>query len=338
MNKIAIHYRKGSFSEYWIEYCNQKHIPYKIVDGYADDIISQLRDCTAFMWHHHHAKYKDALVAKKVLFSLDHTNFKVFPDFRTTWHFDDKVAQKYLLESIQAPLVPSFVFYDKEDAVKWAKSTNFPKVFKLKGGAGAANVKLIKSSHEAVRLIRKAFGKGFPQFDKLGNLKERYRKYKEGKDNISGVFKGIARLFITPKFANFWGNEKGYVYFQEFIPNNTHDIRVIIVADKAFAIKRMVRENDFRASGSGNIVYKKEEIDIRCIQIAFEVNKKLRSQSIAFDFVFDEKGNPLIIELSYGFASKAYESCEGYWDANLHWYETSIQPQHWMVESMLVEK
>jgi glutathione synthase/RimK-type ligase-like ATP-grasp enzyme len=49
--------------------------------------------------------------------------------------------------------------------------------------------------------------------------------------------------------------EKNYVYFQDFIPQNDFDIRIIVIGKRAFAIKRMVRKGDFRASGSGNIKY-----------------------------------------------------------------------------------
>lgn len=190
----------------------------------------------------------------------------MFPDFKTAWHFDGKVVQKYLLEAIGAPLVPSYVFYDKQEALEWAANTSYPKVFKLKGGAGAANVKLVKTEKEARKFINKAFGRGFSQFDRLGNLKERINKFRSGKDTFIGILKGIGRLFIATSFAKQQSNEKGYVYTQEFIPNNDSDIRVIVIDDKAFAIKRMVRSNDFRASGSGNIIYDKSQIDERCIK------------------------------------------------------------------------
>ena len=42
----------------------------------------------------------------------------------------------------------------------------FPKVFKLRGGAGAANVKLVKSKRDFIKLINKAFGRGFSQFNR----------------------------------------------------------------------------------------------------------------------------------------------------------------------------
>ena len=333
--KIAIHHRKGSFSDRWIAYCKKQNIPYKIVNAFDSNIIEQVKDCDVFMWHHHHGQFKDVLTAKHILFALEHAGVKVFPDFKTGWHFDDKVAQKYLLEAIGAPLVPSYVFYDKQEALQWANTTSYPKVFKLKGGAGSANVKLVKTYKEANRLINKAFGKGFAQYDRFGAFKERLRKVKEGKAGLLEIVKGIGRLFITTEFAKQQPPEKGYAYFQDFIPNNDSDIRVIIIDSKAFAVKRLVRENDFRASGSGRIIFDPSTIDRRCIEIAFAINKKISAQSIGFDFVFNIKNEPEIVEFCYGFSAEPYDSCPGYWDTELNWHEGKFNPQEWMVKAAL---
>src|SRR5690606_3394653 len=180
--KLAIHHRPGSFSDRWIEYCKNKGINFKIVNAFDSDIINQVKDCDVFLWHHPHSNFKDVLTAQRILFALEHAGISVFPDFRTAWHFDDKVAQKYLLEAIEAPLVPSYVFYDKNEAIEWVKNTSYPKVFKLKGGAGATNVKLVTNQTQAIKLVNKAFGKGFSQFDSWQNLIDRIEKYKNGKD------------------------------------------------------------------------------------------------------------------------------------------------------------
>lgn len=333
--KIAIHNRQGSFSDRWIVYCETNKIDYKVVNAFDSNIIEQLKGYDIFMWHHH-SEFKDVLLAKKILFALEHAGIKVFPDFKTGWHFDDKVAQKYLLEAINAPLVPSYVFYNKQQALNWAKETSYPKVFKLKGGTGASNVKLVKNYSQAVALINKAFGRGFSQFDRLGYFKERFNKFKNGKDTFIGVVKGFARIFIVPEFAKQLPAERGYIYFQEFIPNNDSDIRVIIIGDKAFAIKRMIRKDDFRASGSGNIVYDKNEINESCIRLAFEVNNKIKSLCTAFDFIL-YNGTPLIVEISYGFTSLAYDLCPGYWDENLIWHEDEFNPQFWIMENLRKE-
>ena len=333
--KIAIHHSKGSFSDSWITYCEVQNIPYKIVDCYKSDIIQQLADCDALMWHFHHASPKDVLFAKQLLYSVKACGKKIFPDFNTVWHFDDKVGQKYLLEAIDAPLVPSYVFYTKKEALEWADHTSFPKVFKLRGGAGSANVRMAKTKYDAIKFIKKSFNSGFSQYESWSNLKERIRKFKNGKTSLYDVFKGIIRLFYTTDFAKIAGKERGYIYFQDFIPDNKFDIRVIVIDEKAFAIKRMVRENDFRASGSGNILYEKELIDETTLKLSIEMAKKLKTQCVAFDFVY-YAGNPMVVEISYGFSPPGYDDCPGYWDKELNWYKGKFNPFGWMVESVKV--
>lgn len=335
---IAIHNtgNKG-FAPRWVSYCQQQNIPYKLVNAYDSNIVEQLADCDAFMFHHHQGNYKDVLFAKQLLYSLQLAGKKVFPDFNTTWHFDDKVGQKYLFEAIDAPLVPSYVFYTKREALNWVNETSFPKVFKLRGGASSVNVKLARNKKDAVKLINKAFGKGFCQYDWKAQWKEARRKQKTGKASWRDVLRPIyytLKRYPTP-FAHYKGNEKGYVYFQDFIPNNAYDIRIIIVGNKAFGIKRVTRKNDFRASGSGHILYEKNELDERCVKLAFEINKKVKAQSIAFDFVFDTENKPLVVEISYAFMASVYDPCTGYWDKELNWHEEPFNPYGWMVDLML---
>lgn len=335
--KIAIHHRPGTFSDRWITYCKANNINYKLVDSFATNIIEQTQDCQALMWHHNHEIYKDVLAAQPILFALEHAGLKIFPDFKTAWHFDDKVAQKYLLEAIGAPLVPSYVFYDKQSALEWVDNASFPKVFKLKGGAGAANVKLVKDKEHCVKLIHKAFGKGFSQFDRIGGFKERVRKVKEGKDSWLGILKGLGRLLIPTEYARQKQREKGYIYFQEFIPGNDSDTRIIVIDRKAYALKRYVRKGDFRASGSGDIDYSVDKVDEKSLELAFSISEKLKSQCVAFDFVYNSLKNPLLIEISYGFAVSAYDNCEGYWTEDLKFHQGSFNPQGWMVETILCE-
>lgn len=335
--KIAFHNTSG-FTPRWIEYCKQNHIDYKLVNAYDSNIVEQLNDCDAFMWHHHQANYKDVLFAKQLLFSLEKAGKVVFPNTASGTLFDDKVGEKYLLEAIGAPAVSSYVFYTKQEALDWISKTTFPKVFKLRGGAGSANVMLAHTAADAEKLVRKAFGKGFPQYSSWSNLKERIRKYRLGKTDLKDVLKGVARFFVKPDFAKMHGSEKGYVYFQDFIPNNTFDLRIIVVGDKAFGVKRMCRKDDFRASGSGSLIYDKTQIDERCVRIAFDISKKLHSQSMGYDFVFDKDNNPLIVEMCYGYAVAAYDFCKGYWDREMNWHPgQKFNFCGWMVEEVMKE-
>jgi hypothetical protein len=273
---IAIHPTNGSFSDRWIAYCERNSIPFKIVNCYSNNIIKELEGCSSLMWHFSQNIPTDILLAKSIVFTCYQLGLKFFPDFNTSWHFDDKAAQKYLLEMSGTPFVPTWVFYNKNEATIWAKSTSYPKVFKLKGGAGAQNVVLVRNENQCIKLINKAFGRGFSNYDAIGSLKERWRKYQLGLVGFYEVIKGVLRLFEKPPYTKVKGRDYGYVYFQEFIPNNDSDIRIIVIGDKAFGIKRMVRENDFRASGSGSIIFEKAQIDERCVQLAFGLTQKFK--------------------------------------------------------------
>lgn len=328
---IAIHKSNHGFQLRWRNYCKTKNIPFKDVDCYADDLVEQLKGCTALMWHYVQADR----FARGILDSLEMAGVIVFPNHRTAWCFDDKLSQKYLFEALHVDFAKTWVFYSRKDAESWAEKCRLPVVFKLSRGAGSENVKLVHTKHQVKKLIKKAFSKGFYSYDAWGSFKERMRKYRVGIGNLFNVFKGFVRLVVLPKHVKQLGREVDYVYFQEFIPNNTFDTRVVVVNKRAFAIKRFNRKGDFRASGSGRIEYDRELFDIRCIKIAFDITLTIESQSAAYDFIFDKDGKPVIVEVSHGFTPEGYDECTGYWKSDLSWHEEKFDPYGWMVDDVL---
>jgi len=337
--KIAIHKssRKGYFSEQWILYCSTNQIPFKIVNCYDTDIIRQLDDCDALMWHFSHADEKDFLFAKQMIKAVEEKGLITFPNYQSCWHFDDKIAQKYLFDALHIPTPDSRVFYRKEHALNWIVNESFPKVFKLRSGASSGNVVLVTGKNQAVALIKKTFARGYRQFDRKTGVKDSLSILMSGKGSILQFAKSIGKVFVHSKYEKTKGRERGYVYFQEFLPANDHDIRVIVIGEKAFAIKRLVRKNDFRASGSGNIIYKKDEIDQDCVSNAFEYSKRIEANCLTFDFIYDAGRNPLVVEISFGFSPKAYYACDGYWDSQMNWHPGNYMQEEWMVD-LIVEQ
>jgi glutathione synthase/RimK-type ligase-like ATP-grasp enzyme len=333
---IAIHDRQESYSKEWIEYCKENNIAYKLVNCYDSDIIQQLKECDGLMWHWPHWDYKASLFARQLTASLEIMGKKVFPDTKTGWHYDDKVGQKYLLEALNAQLIPSFVFYDEKEALNWCDKTSFPKVFKLRGGASSMNVKLIKTRAEARRYTRKAFGKGFSVVDPQALLADKFMEFRRhpGRHTFTGILKGFLRLFVPTELERISGREKGYIYFQEFIPNNLFDTRIFVIGNYAFGARRFVRENDFRASGSHNADCDPAKIDLRCVKLAFETTAKLQSQCVAYDFIFHQ-GEPVITEISYASSIEVYRDFPGYWDKDLNWYNQKFIEERFMIEDFI---
>lgn len=331
--RIAIHHRPDSFSEIWIDYCKEKNIPYKLVNCFDSDIINQLSDCHGLMWHWDLTDNKPALFARQLTLSLEKKGLKVFPDSNTSWHYDDKVGQKYLFEAIGVPFINTYVFYTKRDAISWVNNTTYPKVWKLRGGAGSSNVKLIHTKDEARKIVNKAFTSGFRYSNSISRLKERIWIFNRDKNllAIKKLITGIARLFIKKEVEKFSQRQIGYVYFQDFIPGNNSDTRLVVVNNRCMGMTRYIRENDFRASGSGLVDFNHELIHTQMVQLAFDTAEKLKTQSLALDFIKDKDGYK-IIEMSYAFIS---ESFPGYWDQSLTWHEKSISPQRVMIENFI---
>lgn len=252
---------------------------------------------------------------------------RCFPDYNTVWPYDDKVKQYYLLKSLGFPVIDAYIFWDKQEALRWVRSTSYPLVFKLKGGAGSSNVKLVKNTRQAVSLIRKAFGRGIHPhyFDMAGKLKAfNYDIKKIAKYMLKPLYRKM--VTGTTPLSNYT-RHRNYVYFQKFMPGNDHDTRVCILGKRAFAFKRFVRKNDFRASGSNDYDMNRDTIDKEFVKLAFDISKRLGFQSMAYDFVYDESHRPALIEISYTYGDYP-EFSTGYWDEDLVWHEGNYVPEY----------
>jgi glutathione synthase/RimK-type ligase-like ATP-grasp enzyme len=285
-----------------------------------------------------HIDYKAKLFARELIASLDTINFPVYPNIKTCWFFDDKLGQKYLLEAIKAPMVKSYAFFDKKSAIEWIEETNFPKVFKLRNGAGSHNVQLIKSKKIAKKYIDKIFGSGFKANYRSGVLKDKIWHFKRDKSlkSFLQIGAGVIRYIFPHKVYSMLPIEKNYLYAQDFIPNCDHDIRVFVIGNRAVTKKRIVRDGDFRASGSGKMSWDIGEEGKECVKMAFEIAQKLNVQSLAFDFVRDKDGYK-IVELSYTASPRGFPKSPGYWrKEDLKWVEKApIRVEDFIIEDFI---
>ena len=333
-----VHNNPSAFADRWIEYCKEKKISFRIVDPFASDIMEQTQDCDAFLWNWHHNDPSARLFARQLLASMEAVGKRVFPSTRTGWHFDDKVGQKYLLEAIGAPLAPAHVFYDKKKALQWIEIADFPKVFKLRGGAGSLNVRLVKNQREAIRLCRQAFGRGFnPVAGYLTDFSSRIRKTRKTGNWIEKLQRAPGNIMKILKVNAAIGRESGYVYFQDFMAGNTCDTRITVIGNRAFGGRRGTRPGDFRASGSGISMHDHQQIDLRCVTIAFDVAEKLKTQSLAFDFILDASGQPVIVEICYCYMPSYIHSCEGFWDRDLRFHPGNFWPEDFILDDLIDE-
>jgi glutathione synthase/RimK-type ligase-like ATP-grasp enzyme len=330
-----------SYSDKWAEFLTARGVEVRFLNLLAPDALAQAQQCDGVMWRFVHTPQLKQM-AQQILYTIEHgLGIPVYPNSATRWHYDEKTAQHYLLQTLQAPTPRSWLFWNRDEALAWAETAPYPVVFKLSVGASGANVVKVNSKEEARRLIRRIFKRGM-----FSMTLNEYRISPIVPHSIMEM-KAIARRWFD-SFVYFWSGdypqlhsvwwraEHGYAYFQEFVPNNEFDTRVTIVGDRAFCYRRINRPNDFRASGSGNFTVEPALIDKRCIEIAFEVSQRGRFQSMSYDFLF--RGNsPVISEISYTTPAWMVHCCPGHWDSQLNWIEGQMWLQEAQAEDFLAE-
>lgn len=321
---------KDNYFERWSEALSAQGVSVRQLNLLAPDALEQAQACDGVMWRWwHYPNEKQS--APKILYTIEHClNIPVFPDWATAWHFDEKNAQYYLLRSLQAPVPGTWLFWNKDQALAWAeKEAPYPVVFKLSSGAGSSNVQKVDNFSQASELIERSFSRGI--FPLTINESRRTRiphSRKQIVQLLQRVGYGSNYVWTSryPPLPIFWKPEFGYVYFQEFIPNNDFDTRITVIGDRAFGFRRLNRPDDFRASGSGRIEHDIEQIDPRCIHIAFDISRRAGFQSMAYDFLFRDR-QPVITEISYAFADWAVHECPGHWDSKMTWITGEMWPE-----------
>jgi len=329
----AIHDKVDPELEVYRKILIHNNINYIDLDSSDPDFWKKIRQATHFIykWSHGHSDHQIAhAVIPIIQYQLQ---LKCFPNWETSWHYDDKIKQAYLLEENGFPICESYIFFNKKKAQQWLERTELPVVFKLKSGSGSMNVQLIFSKSHAKHMINKMFGKGIHQ-DRNGLLKT----MKTFNFNSVKIFRyygiKLRNLLIGKDTTSFWQKQKNYVLFQKFMPKNDYDTRVQITGKRAFAYLRYNRPNDFRASGSNNWSLDHKTIDMEMVKIAFNVSQKLGFQSMAYDFIYDHDGKPGIVEMSYCFGDYP-EFSNGYWQENLEWIPGRFLPQYFELMDLL---
>jgi glutathione synthase/RimK-type ligase-like ATP-grasp enzyme len=310
-----------NWSKPWIDFCIKNDLEYNVIDPFQNDVTTQLVDYDIILWHFSNYSYKDMLIAKNVLFTMEKLGKKVFPSIDDAWHFDDKLAETYLLQAIKAPIPDSFYFYSKEDVIKSAKKLHFPLIAKLRNGSGSHNVTMLKSEQELMNYSHKMFSTGISSAPSLlykasGNIKSA-KSLKVFVNRAKRIPEFLRSLANAKKF----NYERDYVYLQEFIPNDGYDLKIVVVGDKLSFIGRNIREGEFRASGGGDIFYDKEKVTKNVIDSAFETSDKLGFLCMGYDYVVNNNtGEGIIIEISYGFSHEALLLAGGYFDRKGNWH------------------
>ena len=174
--------------------------------------------------------------------------------------YEDKALEAYLSKIKDIPFVNTYVSYDKADALHLVETLRYPLICKVNPTSGSIGVELVHTPMQARKIVEYAFS---------NNGRKTYLNY---------------------------FRQKNYIYFQDFVPNDGYDIRVIVVGDWVFGYYRKVLEGDFRASGM-NLV-EKRDLPVETVKLGWKVNKIVKSPMLVVDMLHGLDGKYSIIEFS----------------------------------------
>lgn len=212
---------------------------------------------------------------KALVADLFKRGVRTLPNLQEAIWYDSKIEQ---LQQFGKYLPDMFMTFDKEKALAVIDKAIYPFVSKSTDGSASKGVRLIKSEYDALEEVEAVFSND-----------------------------GMDLGFYNRK-------QKGYVYWQKFLPTNPLDYRVIICHDYIFGLIRHNRKDKPFASGSGNyepikeISGRAEKAFDFCIKIALELELKW----MAFDVIFDGD-EPKLLEVSSSWTPEGYTDCP-VWD------------------------
>lgn len=332
-------HHSSSWGKVWIDYCQEHELNHELVDWRSYKAFDQLAKYDIVVWHYSHYSHDEMLFAPSILSALKASGCRVFPDLNDSSHFDDKVAQAYLLQSLGIDAPINYPLHSQSALDDWIEQVGeFPVVAKLRTGSGSSNVMLLSDEKELRKYASKMFNGGINSspstlFKLSSNLKST-RSIEEFKNRL----KRVPEFLFSRKRAKELDKEKGYVYLQQFVDGVDYDLKIAVVGNRLSFVARGTRPGEFRASGGGTLFYDKSLLDRSMIKAAFRAYDILKSDCTGLDMIKDPNtGKPIILEVSYGFSHEAQLGACGYFDREYVWHDEPLNPPYLLLHNLVKE-
>lgn len=244
----------------------------------------------AFIWRAKHTPKVKRLARRFLYFYDRQIGIPTYPDWNAYWHYDDKIAQSYLMQKYDIASPETFISFDEDDALAWAGNAEYPLIYKYPHGSGSSNVGLLDNKKQAGQYIKKIFRKGVKTF------------FKDER-------------------------QKGFVYLQQFIPGNEGDFKIVCYGDHTImGLFRYNMEDRPMASSSNN--YEVRDLPVDLLEFISGVNRKMGYHVMSYDVLQFPDGRWCITELSVIFGDlnyKIYEQLPIYYKRKGTWQKEEMK-------------
>lgn len=198
------------------------------------------------------------------MFHLNKNNI-IIPRYEILLCHENKGFQVLYAREIGLPCPRSLYFGSIEDLESKKDAIRFPVVFKLASGFASKHIVLVENYHQLLRIVHKHFD-------------ERYSLFKSFIKDI---------LIHNKTVHSALSHCTGQYILQEFIPDLDCDYKVLVFADNYYVLRRNVRVNDFRASGSGIFTFPEPPMEV--LDFARFVFTKLDIPMASLDIAWNGK-------------------------------------------------
>lgn len=228
-----------------------------------------------------------------IIYDLEQRELYVIPKYSYLKAHNNKVSIELLrsrsgIEEIQT--IKSKVFGTRDELIQVISQLKYPVVIKTASGAMSKGVSLASDKNELIHKSKKiAASKSF---------------FHDVKEHLRGIkYKALYKKesFYRSKFIT-----------QNLISGLDNDWKVLVYGDTCFALYRGVRDNDFRASGSGKFVFK-TELPEGMLDYAWNIRKKFNVPHISLDIAFDGEKFHLIEFQFINFGTTTLEKSPHKW-------------------------
>lgn len=230
-------------------------------------------------------KYLQYIRDTVVFISQIRPDIILMPNQEQLHSFENKGVQEYYKKIHGIDSLQGKYYGDIDELIDDSERMPFPFVLKKNEGALSIGVFLAKDKNTLIDFSKK--WKKMTLKEKLAYKLNRKNSFKRD-TNLKPV------LHLLEKNFDIFFEKRIPVITQQFVAGLDGDFKVLVFGDKYYVLKRKIRKNDFRASGSGNFLWEDQPQEV--LDFAKEVTTKLNVPFISLDIGVDNNGTCYLFE------------------------------------------
>lgn len=215
---------------------------------------------------------------------------RIYPTLDEILIYENKRFISYWLEANKIPHPKTRIYYDKQEALEYIRTTKYPFVAKTTIGATGSGVKIIKTESEAKDYVKRAFSsKGigrrwWPNTTKKDWIPRIKAKMKN--------FSASVKHYQTQRKQITGDAQKNFVLFQEYV-NIKEEWRCVYIGGDYFGHKKE-RKGEFFSGGGGIVWHWPDETLLNLMKQIVDAGK---FEATSFDILELEDGRYIANEI-----------------------------------------